>query len=190
MIFWKLFRGIYEIAAEKMCQEIAEFVERGEKILDFGCGSGILAKKLKEKFDAKILGIDIKDNRVFKIPFQIFDGKKIPFPEDSFDTILISFVLHHTKDPIEILKEAKRVAKKTIIFEDIAEGIFGKVRMAVHLLTFGFFIGEFPKIKILKEKDWEKIFENLGFKILAKRNFKPPLYFLDPIKRKIFVLKK
>jgi hypothetical protein len=40
--------------------------------------------------------------------------------------------LHHTEDPISILKEAKRVGKRIIIFEDLPEGIFGKKFIAFY----------------------------------------------------------
>ena len=191
MIFWKLFRRIYETETKKMCQQIKDFVLPGENILDLGCGSGIFGKNLKEKLKVKVFGLDIVDERVFKIPFQKFDGKKIPFPENSFDTVLISFVLHHTENPKEILKEAKRVAKKIIIFEDLPQGILGKLRCFLHWLSWNLFFGKkFVKFNFLKEKEWEEIFENLNLKIVAKKDFFPHLWFLDPVKRKIFVLKK
>nr|HID12950.1 methyltransferase domain-containing protein [Anaerolineae bacterium] len=70
MKFWKLFKKLYERAAEKMVFEVEGFIKEKEKILDLGCGSGILAKKLKEKLKVEILGIDVTDKRIEKIPFQ------------------------------------------------------------------------------------------------------------------------
>jgi 2-polyprenyl-3-methyl-5-hydroxy-6-metoxy-1,4-benzoquinol methylase len=138
MKFWKFFKRIYEIAAEEMVSEIKDFIKEGERVLDFGCGSGILAKKLKEKLNADVLGVDIADERIEKIPFQKFDGRGISFRADSFETILISFVLHHTQNPMEILREAKRVAKKIIIFEDLPESFLGKLRCYIHLHSWNF----------------------------------------------------
>lgn len=190
MIFWKIFRKIYEMAAEKMCQELDGFLRKREKILDLGCGSGIFGGKIEEIFEANVFGIDVVDRRIFKIPFQIYDGKKIPFSDNFFDWVIISFVLHHTQDPIEILKEAKRVAKRIVIFEDLPEGIFSKARCFFHFLSWHLFFGQNSKFNFFKEKDWEKIFERLNLKLIEKKEFSPPFKFLDPTKRKIFILEK
>lgn len=188
MIFWKIFFKIYEKAAEKMVREIEKEIAGQQKILDVGCGSGILAKKIQEKLRAEIIGIDIVDHRLFPIPFQIFDGKKIPFPDNYFDVAIISFVLHHTDNPKEILEETKRVAKKIIIFEDIAEKPWEKLRCYFHFFTWNLFFGKSKKFNFFGEKEWKEIFFLLNLKTSNEKNFYPPLNFLDPIKRKIFVL--
>jgi len=190
MKFFKLFKKIYEMGAERMCKEIGEFIEEGDKILDLGCGSGILSFKIKKKFEVEILGIDIADNRICQIPFQKYDGKKIPFPQDYFDVVLISFVLHHALDPIATLEEAKRVGKKIIIFEDLPENFLGKVRCFFHLFFWNALSQKNTKFHFFKEKEWEKIFEKMNLKLIAKKDFNLPLSFLDPVKKKIFVLKK
>jgi SAM-dependent methyltransferase len=181
MSFWRAFKPLYEIAAEGMMKEIEEFLT-GEKILDLGCGSGIFGKKIEEKLKKEVIGIDVVDKRVCKIPFKIYDGKKIPFSEDYFDVVVVAFVLHHTEDPISILKEAKRVGKRIIIFEDLPEGIFGKVYCFLHWISWNLFFGKSPKFNFHKTKEWEEIFKNLGLKLISEKNFL--------IKRKIFVLEK
>jgi SAM-dependent methyltransferase len=164
-----------------MCKEIEEFV-CGEKVLDLGCGSGIFGKKFKEKFKKEVLGIDIVDKRVCQIPFKLYDGQTIPFPENYFDLVLISFVLHHTENPISILKEAKRVGKRIIIFEDLAEGIFGKFYCFLHWMSWNLFFGKSPKFNFYTRKEWERIFKDLQLKLISEKDFL--------IKRKIFVLEK
>jgi ubiquinone/menaquinone biosynthesis C-methylase UbiE len=181
MSFWKVFKPFYELAAEKMVKEIEGFLI-GEKILDLGCGSGIFGKKIEERLKKKVVGIDIVDKRVFKIPFKIYNGKIIPFSKDCFDVVIVAFVLHHTKDPISILKEAKRVGKRIIIFEDLPEGIFGKVYCFLHWLSWNLFFGKSPKFNFYKTKEWKEIFKNLGLKLISEKNFL--------IKRRIFVLEK
>jgi len=181
MSFWRVFKKFYEIAAEKMVKEIEEFLT-GEKILDLGCGSGIFTKKIEGKLKKEVFGIDIIDKRVCQFPFKIYDGKNIPFSEDYFDVVVVAFVLHHTEDPISILKEAKRVGKRIIIFEDLPEGIFGKVYCFLHWISWNLFFGKSPKFNFHKTKEWEEIFKNLGLKLISEKNFL--------IKRRIFVLEK
>ena len=181
MIFWKVFQPFYGIFAEKMVKEIEKFAD-GEKILDLGCGSGIFGKKIEEKLKRKVIGIDIVDKRVCQIPFKIYDGKKIPFPENYFDLVIISFVLHHTEDPILVLNEAKRVGKRMIVFEDLPEGVLGKLYCFLHWITWNLFFGKFSRFNFHTTKEWREIFKNLKLKLISEKDFL--------IKRKIFVLEK
>lgn len=190
-MYYKLFSKIFKMVSEKMCFEIQDFISQKEKVLDLGCGSGIFAQKLKEKVGAEIVGIDIVDKRVFQIPFFLFDGKKIPFPDDFFDTVLISFVLHHTENPITILKEAKRVGKQIIIFEDLINHPLAKIRCFFHWLVWNLNSKNgFSRFNFFSEKKWEDIFKNLNLKLISKKDFLPTLQFIEPVKRKIFILEK
>ena len=71
----------------------------GARILDIGCGLGREAFPLADLgFD--VVGIDISKEVIsqvtqlsaekgYHIPFLAYDGKKLPFPDDSFDVVLI-----------------------------------------------------------------------------------------------------
>lgn len=167
-----------------MCLECKDFIKEGSEILDLGCGSGVVGQEFAKFFKAKITGIDIKDYRIEKILFQIFDGLNIPFPEKSFDVVLVNFVLHHAKNPIFLLKEAKRVCRdKIIIFEDLPEGLLSKIFCGIHGLSFDLFFKNPSKTSFKTEKEWMKIFEELNLKIVFKKithNF--------PRKKELFIL--
>ena len=182
--FYQIFSKIYEKAAKKMCLACQGFIKKGSKILDLGCGSGIVGKTFQEFFQAEIIGVDIRDYRIANIPLQIFNGKNLPFPERSFDVILINFVLHHVDDPIILLKEAKRVTRdKIIIFEDLSEGFLSKLICKIHGSSFDRFFGNPTKTSFKSEKEWEEIFKELGLNIIFKQrrhNF--------PIKKELFIL--
>lgn len=190
MIFWRILRHFYEDAADEMVEMIKTHFKKGERVLDLGCGSGVLGKKIQEKFQVRVLGIDIVDERIEKINFQKYNGENIPFPDGFFDTVLISFVLHHTKEPLSLLKEAQRVGKKIIIFEDLPEQFFDKVRCFFHWFFWNLFARKFTKFNFFTEREWEKIFSELNLKILEKKDFFPKYWCLDPVKRKVFVLKR
>jgi len=188
-MYYQIFRKFYEGAARKMCLDCADFIDKGSKILDLGCGSGIVGSKFQEFFEARITGIDIQDRRIRKIPFQIFDGFHIPFPDNSFDIVLISYVLHHAKKPEILVREAKRVSgEKIIIYEDLPEGFLSKLRCRLHQVSYNIFQkGSFWNFKTKKE--WEELFKKLGLKIVSeKKVFTTRFDLLDPVYRIIFFL--
>jgi len=202
MNFYRIFSKIYERAAQKMCLDCQDFIQKGSKILDLGCGPGIIGETFGDFFQAKVIGVDIKDNRIYPLPFKIINGKSLPFPENSFDIVLINYVLHHSGDPILLLKEAKRVAKdKIIVYEDLPEGLLSRIICKIHGISFAIFFGnpnktsfktELPKEAKVKmrtsssfasEKEWEEVFKKIGLNIVFKsriNNF--------PVKKELFIL--
>ena len=90
-----------------------------------------------------------------------------------------------------LLKEAKRVSKKIIIFEDLPEGFLAKLRCFLHQTSYNlFFQKEKRKFNFKTKKEWERIFEKIGLKIIEAKRVFPPFNFIDPIYRILFVLEK
>jgi len=185
MNYYRIVSKIYEKAAKEMCQDCQNFIKKGSKILDLGCGSGIVGKTFQEFFQADLLGVDIKDRRINDISFKLIDGKNLPLEKNSFDVVLINYVLHHSRDPISLLNEAKKVARdKIIIYEDIAEGFLSKLVCWLHGISFDKLFGNPTKTSFNSEKGWGKIFKELGLNIIFEKkvnNF--------PVKKELFILR-
>lgn len=116
---------------------LADDIRPGDSVLDVGCGTGYLTECLTETFGAEATGLDVRDFRVAQVPFREFDGTSIPFPDRSFDHVVLSFTLHHCQDPMALIQECRRVARRTILaFEDMPEGRFGRVMVALHIADF------------------------------------------------------
>lgn len=113
----------YKKRARQVVKTITPFIEKKEKILDIGTGTGFVAKGIMAAKNKNVTCVDVRLNPLCKsIPVIIYDGKKIPFPNGSFDTSLLIAVLHHCKSPLAVLDEAIRVStKKIIIMEDLFE---------------------------------------------------------------------
>ena len=85
-------------------------------ILDIGCGDGFFAKIAFGRID---IGLDVKNSeineakekKVYK-KIVIYDGKKIPFPDNYFSTIICNSSFEHIPNIDEVLKESARVLKK------------------------------------------------------------------------------
>lgn len=166
-----------------MCLDCQNFIPKGAKLLDLGCGSGIVAKAFQDFFQAKVVGVDIKDQRILYIPLEIINGKTLPFPEKSFDAVLISYVLHHSDDPVALLKEAKRVGREIIIYEDLPEDFLAKIYCKIHGLTFNKFFQKGNNASFKTSREWEEIFQKMGLRIIFKKkinNF--------PVKKELYVL--
>ena len=187
---YKILKPFYRNAGHNMCDDFKEYVSSADNLLDLGCGSGILAETIEDRFGIKVEGVDIIDMRAVDISFRKYDGKDLSFiPDDSFDVVLISYVLHHAEDPISILKQAGRIAKKyVIIYEDMNEGVIGRAYCKLHGKCFNNLLqGNNVEAKFFTEREWRNIFKDLNLEILKVKS-KP--YFLNPVKRKMFVLKK
>lgn len=112
---------------------LAEAIPGGATVLDIGCGDGSLAALLLEaRPDLVVTGLEVLRRPSTRIPVTLFDGKHIPFGDRSFDIVMFVDVLHHTVDPMILLREAARVARLGLVIKDhIAKGIFAKTRLRV-----------------------------------------------------------
>lgn len=188
-MYYRIFSKIYERAAKKMCQDCKNFIPKGSRILDLGCGSGIVTKTLGNFFESLVTGVDIKDSRVVNIPFRIIDGKNLPFRENEFDISFISYVLHHAEDWTALLKEAKRVTKdRILIYEDLAEGKISDFICKIHGKSFNYFLQKNDEErKFLDSRKWKEIFEESGLKLISEKKVSS---LFSPVKKKLFVLEK
>lgn len=95
----------------------ANITDRGERLLDVGCGDGGFISRVKDKFD-KVYGLDISPvsvelcRKMGVEATQInLNQQAIPYPDDFFDTVASLEVIEHVFDPLFFLKEIYRVLK-------------------------------------------------------------------------------
>ena len=118
-------------------ETLAGYLDRGDSVLDVGCGTGHLSAYLHEMYGVEPSGVDVKDFRAAQIPFRLFDGTLIPFADKAFDHVVLSEVLHHSHDPVALIRECHRVARRRIIvFEDMPAGRLGNFVLYIHVQAF------------------------------------------------------
>ena len=92
-------------------------ISKDENVLDIGCGYGAVAYSIAKKTGAKVCGIDYNPNQIAmanklykhqNLIFEIGDGTKIK-AFTNISTIVISNVLEHIHDRIDLLKSSQRI---------------------------------------------------------------------------------
>lgn len=136
----------------------------GKKILDVGMGAGATSLFLINKgFD--VTGVDVDDLSLYSdLKPIVYDGDKLPFKNDQFETAIIIHVLHHCKDGVKSLEEAKRVAKRVVFIEDTFTNPLEWISLQFNDAVTNF---EF-KFHLFRTKDeWKKIIGKKGWKVVA-----------------------
>lgn len=164
------------LRAKKILAKILPLLADSQTVLDIGCGTGNIAELLI-KNGKNLVPLDVRNlSFVKEIKPVLYNGEKIPFPESSFDAALLICVLHHAKNPKNLLKEAKRVAKKIIVVEDIHKNTFHKwlTRFFDNLLSLEFFKNPHSN---KTDKEWRKLFDNFNLKLEHSEYYRSLLVF-------------
>lgn len=110
--WYSVFINPYFINRYSLYQAISKFAEattHDAEIIDVGCG----LKPYRALFSSpNYTGIDIEGgghSDTAKTVDIFFDGTKIPFPENSFNTLICTQVLEHADDPEKLVNECARV---------------------------------------------------------------------------------
>lgn len=148
---------------------IAPYLHPGEKILDFGCGDLSLAIGLSKKIsDLHLTGIDTEKFLTSKpknIKAITYNGKKLPFADNAFDTVISVYVFHHTRNAKYFYGECLRVAAKKVIF---IEAVARKKYEIPFMKIVDNLSNVWKKEKIAKAeefytlREWENILKNKG----------------------------
>ena len=119
---------------------IAELIEKDIKVLDVGCGDGILMEYLKNNKNTNIRGLEISKSKVQECiakGLTVIEGNAEKdlkqFPDKSFDYVVLSQTLQAFLNPELVINELLRVGKKAIV----TIPNFGYWRVRLHLLIKG-----------------------------------------------------
>jgi methionine biosynthesis protein MetW len=156
---------------------IANNIENNTRVLDVGCGDGVLIEYLKQEKNIDVRGLEISKDKVqtcISKGLTVIEGNAEidlkQFPNNSFDYVVLSQTLQAFLNPEIVINELLRVGKRAIV--TIPNFGFWKVRL--HLL----FKGTMPITKALPDewyntpnlhmctiKDFVKFSKTMNFKI-------------------------
>jgi ubiquinone/menaquinone biosynthesis C-methylase UbiE len=101
-------------------------IQPGEQVLDVGCGTGTLALEVQQRLGAtgRVVGVDPGPQQIARarskaarrnlpIDFQIGVIEQLAFPDQAFDVVLSTLMMHHLPDDLKRqgLAEIARVLK-------------------------------------------------------------------------------
>ncbi|MFH0912253.1 MAG: bifunctional 2-polyprenyl-6-hydroxyphenol methylase/3-demethylubiquinol 3-O-methyltransferase UbiG [Patescibacteria group bacterium] len=159
---------------------------KGLKILDMGCGGGLLAEEFAKK-DANITGIDISENAIkvainhafknnLKIDYRVGSAENIPMGNNTFDVVVCADCLEHVNNLEKVISETSRVLKHggKFCYLTINRTILSKI---MNWFFNYFMMKQFKTLKVSGENvdihEWKKFIkpDELNF-LMQKYNIK------------------
>lgn len=112
---------IRRYAHRQIYAKFLSYLEPGQRVLDAGCGDGVLSCMLGQR-GIKVIGIDISAPNIegarrlakewgVSVTFLRTDLEDLPFLDNSFDVVLSSHVLEHLPNLKKGLRELYRVTR-------------------------------------------------------------------------------
>ena len=175
---------------------VAPHLDRGMAVLDVGCGEGYVGEELAVRGVREVWGVDILDLRRDKrgdAHFRLYDGQRLPFPDDAFDLVTLNFVLHHVPDDkkIRLVREALRVTRgKVFILEDTPTTAFDRFVSQRHGDAYRRKIDSDAPFGFLTPGQWRWLFRGMGLEPESRELSRFCRSVLQPFARTAFTLRK
>ena len=145
----------------------------GRRVLDLGSAEGYVPEVLAARPRTFACGVDVGAFRRTRVPYAVYDGRRLPFGDGAFDTTLMLLTLHHCAAPEAVLEEAIRVTRRRLV---VTESVYrnGLDRFWLDLLDGR--VNRFrhdgrmpPALDFRRPDDWRRLFEARGLRLVATR---------------------
>ena len=175
--------------AYDMALEVARVLPPWADVLDVGCGNGFIAHHLSSLLGKPVVGLDVGDSTAAQIKYLPYDGRHFPVRDQSFDAVLLCYVLHHAHDARLVLNEVSRVLREggvAIIYEDIPSLWWDRLVCWTHDRKWR---GRTGPCTFQRAHGWRRTFRLAGFEIVTERPLSRWRNLAHPVSRRFFVLK-
>lgn len=153
-----------------------ELIPAGKKVLDIGCNTGNLGKKLITEKKCQVYGVDyskkaieIAKKRLTEVMFFDLETDELPFSDHKFDIIIFGDVLEHLRSPESILSRIPKILNKNGLVVASIPNI-ANINMRLNLL-FGKWnycndgILDLTHLRFFTKKTIKELFKNSGYEI-------------------------
>ena len=107
-------------------------LNKARRILEIGCGTGVITSELRDKTDAKTVAIDIDERMIAEakknvqgVEFLVADAADLSMNNKTFDLVISQYLFLWLSDPKVTLNEMVRVCKKRGHVVALAEPDYG-----------------------------------------------------------------
>lgn len=172
-----------------MALEIARVLVEGMRVLDVGCGNGFIAHHLTALLGKRVVGLDVMKRTAARIDYLCYDGLRFPLPDDSFDAVLLCYVLHHAQDLGAVLMEVRRVLREgglIVVYEDIPRNLWDRLMCITHDLKWRWRTG---RCSFRQDGEWQTLFASYGFDVILERTLSRWRNLAYTVRRGFYVLR-
>ncbi len=158
---------------------IAQWVEPGSRVLDFGCGDGGLLRYLTENKAIEGYGVEIDDEKVSQsikngvnvIQSDLETGSSL-FDTNSFDFVILSLTLQAVRHTERVVLEMLRIGRQCIVtfpnfgfWQHRAQVLFGKMPISRELPYQWY---NTPNVHLFTVHDFEQFCQGSSIHIMDK----------------------
>jgi SAM-dependent methyltransferase len=129
----RLHKPVYDRRLEELVRLLAPHLQSGYRVLDAGCGFGQLGRALMDAVPGcRVEGVERAPRGGELIPVSASTGDCFPWPDSTFDVVIVADVLHHDAEPDRLLAECARVSRHLVIVKDhLREGFLAQQRICL-----------------------------------------------------------
>jgi SAM-dependent methyltransferase len=169
--------------------EVARLIPRETRLLDIGCGEGFVAHHLSALLGTKVIGVDLAEAPDAPIEYLSYDGTRIPVNDNSFDGVLLSYVLHHVQDIDQVLSEVRRVLREgglVVVYEDVPKDWWERFPCWTHDLKWRSRTGP---CTFRRDPEWLELFGSFGLEVVDEHHLSRWRNVFHPVGHRLYVLK-
>jgi SAM-dependent methyltransferase len=150
------------------------WTERHDTVLDIGGGTGIMAQAIQEFLGpSRVCAVDVVDRYfdTLSIETRVYDGRQLPFADESFDAATINNVMHHVPPPAraDLMREIRRVVSGPVYIKDhVAASWLDHRRLAILDAIGNIPFGGQVDADYLSQDEWERLAGEAGYRIAAR----------------------
>ncbi|NIO72449.1 MAG: methyltransferase domain-containing protein, partial [Anaerolineae bacterium] len=91
---------------------------RAERVLDVGCGTGVITEEMAARCKGQVIGVDVDaamvefaQDRDDQAEYRVGDAHQLDFPDGHFDVVACHFLLMWVSNPALAVREMARVTR-------------------------------------------------------------------------------